>query len=257
MPYLETDGARLYYEEHGQGAALVFLHGAGANHMVWYQQVPAFRDRYRCITLDQRGFGWSSDETGESAGRAAADLEALLDAIGVESAALVAQSMGGWTALGFALCHPGRVRALVMADTHGGASWPELDAAHERSRRWPPDALPERVEVTALGDPFRARHPEMALLYAQIASLNPPEAIAGFQRTQPSVTRSELDGLAVPVLFVVGSDDPLIPAPMLRMLHEALPGSEYREFAGLGHSVYFEDPAGFNAAVAEFLDRHA
>ena len=82
MPHVASDGARLYYEEHGAGPALVLLHGAGTNHIAWYQQVPAFRDRDRCITLDQRGFGWSRDETGESAGRATADLAAVLDARG-------------------------------------------------------------------------------------------------------------------------------------------------------------------------------
>ena len=65
MPYLDLpdDDARLDYELHGPkpGAApaLVFAHGAGGNHLSWWQQVPHFRDRYTCLVFDHRGFGWS------------------------------------------------------------------------------------------------------------------------------------------------------------------------------------------------------
>jgi pimeloyl-ACP methyl ester carboxylesterase len=55
MPFMEQDAFRLYYEDSGGNKpCIVFLHGAGGNHMSWWQQVPAFRDDYRCITVDQR-----------------------------------------------------------------------------------------------------------------------------------------------------------------------------------------------------------
>ncbi|HEY8837711.1 MAG TPA: alpha/beta hydrolase [Dehalococcoidia bacterium] len=48
MPVFKTSGVELYYETHGSGPAIVFAHGAGGNHLAWYQQVPFFRDRYTC-----------------------------------------------------------------------------------------------------------------------------------------------------------------------------------------------------------------
>ena len=61
MPFLERDGARLYYETHGAGPALVFVHGLGGGHLSWWQQVPHFRDRYTCVIFDHRGFGLSTE----------------------------------------------------------------------------------------------------------------------------------------------------------------------------------------------------
>ncbi|MEE8290418.1 MAG: alpha/beta hydrolase, partial [Candidatus Tectomicrobia bacterium] len=58
MPFMQQGDFRLYYEDSGAGEkpAILFLHGAGGNHLSWWQQVPAFVDEYRCITVDQRSF---------------------------------------------------------------------------------------------------------------------------------------------------------------------------------------------------------
>ncbi|MCH8921208.1 MAG: alpha/beta hydrolase, partial [Chloroflexi bacterium] len=113
MATAEINGVSLYYQEQGKGPAMVFAHGAGGNHLSWWQQVPVLSPDYRCITFDHRGWGLSLD--GQDAGPAAfvEDLHALLDHLGIEQATLVAQSMGGLTCLGFTIAYPQRVRALV------------------------------------------------------------------------------------------------------------------------------------------------
>ena len=95
MAFMHADGFRLYYEDSGgAGAAILFLHGAGGNHLSWWQQVPAFAEDYRCITVDQRGFGQSPDAAGGPGPIAlATDALALLDHLGIARAAIVAQSM--------------------------------------------------------------------------------------------------------------------------------------------------------------------
>ena len=81
---VKSDGAELYYEAYGSGAALVFAHGGGGNAASWYQQVPHFLSRYRVITFDHRGFGRSYCEPSEVVStRFAADLLAILDDAGV------------------------------------------------------------------------------------------------------------------------------------------------------------------------------
>ena len=68
MAFMEHGGFRLSYEDGGGDApALLFLHGAGGNHLSWWQQVPVFAEEYRCVTLDQRGFGQSPETTGRFA----------------------------------------------------------------------------------------------------------------------------------------------------------------------------------------------
>ena len=256
MPVAEINGIELYYEEQGEGPGLVFLHGAAGNHIIWWQQLPAFRDRFRCVAIDHRGFGRSTDPAGESAARFVDDLEALLDTLGIERTALVSQSMGGRSALGFAVRQPQRVSALVLADTSASIDWPEFNEELERQRAAIGLAQGPLV-VAALGQKFQERDAERAFLYRQISGLNPPDAAANARLVpRGPATRADLDGFEVPTLLIVGSDDPLTPPASIRKLHEAIPGSEFREFADCGHSVYFEEPEGFNAAVADFLARH-
>ena len=110
MPKTRINGIELYYEVHGQGPAVVFAHGAGGNHLSWWQQVPVLARQYRCISFDHRGFAQSLDAPNGPGSQAfVQDLKGLLDYLEIERAALVAQSMGGRTCLGFTLAYPERV----------------------------------------------------------------------------------------------------------------------------------------------------
>lgn len=172
----------------------------------------------------------------------------------MEHIALVAQSMGGRTALGFAVRHPERVSALVMADTWGSFDWPELRERAEQLREQAAAKDGDApLSVRALGKAFRRREPALAFLYQQVAALNPPREQL---RVPSEVTKQQVAALAVPALFIVGSDDTLTPPPILRAVHKLMPGSGYHEFAGCGHSVYWEHPTAFNEALSALLGKH-
>jgi pimeloyl-ACP methyl ester carboxylesterase len=105
MPFLERDGARLYYETHGAGPALVFVHGLGGGHLSWWQQVPHFRDRFTCVTFDHRGFGLSGESPAKPGPDAYVDdLAALVDHLELPDVRL---SPSRWAAgrAGYALRH--------------------------------------------------------------------------------------------------------------------------------------------------------
>ena len=96
MPYAPVNGIQLYYESHGEGPATVLAHGAGGNHISWWQQVPVLSKHYRCITFDHRGWGASVEAIGGPGASAfVEDLKQLLDHLGMEKAFLVSQAMGG------------------------------------------------------------------------------------------------------------------------------------------------------------------
>src|SRR5713101_9461136 len=130
MPFMVKDGFRLYYEDTGgPGPTVLFLHGAGGNHLSWWQQVQVFAEEYRCVTVDQRGFGQSPDVPGGPGPTAlATDALALLDHLGIAQATIVAQSMGGWAAVGAAVRAPERGWAVVMANPVDNLTNPELAA---------------------------------------------------------------------------------------------------------------------------------
>src|SRR5215467_14931459 len=191
MAHFDHDGFRLYHEDTGgDGPTIVFLHGAGGNHLSWWQHVPVFADEYRCVTLDQRGFGQSPDVSGGPGPAAlATDALALLDHLGIERAALVAQSMGGWAAVGAAVRAPERFWAIVLANTVGNLTNDAIAAVRQRLAASSPPR-PAVVWHAALGPTFRKREPVRSFLYAQLSGLNEP--------LSPEF-RDQLMGLTTPV----------------------------------------------------------
>ena len=136
MPWAAVNGIRLHYQARGRGRALVFAHGAGGNHLSWWQQIPRFSSQYRCVVFDHRAFGRTQDAPAGPGRRAFADdLRHLLDHLSIDRTAIVAQSMGGRTAVGFAVRNPERVSALVLAGTTGGAVNDQVRALQEAHRR--------------------------------------------------------------------------------------------------------------------------
>ena len=258
MAFMMKDGFRLYYEDTGGSApALLFLHGAGGNHLSWWQQVPAFADEYRCITVDQRGFGQSPDVPGGPGPNAlATDAIALLDHLGIGQAALVAQSMGGWAAAGAAVQAPQRFWAIVMANTVGNLTNAEIAALRQKLAA----ASPPRPAVlwqAALGPTFRSARPVRTFLYAQIAGLNAP--LSADFRDQLGRLTTPVERYAatrVPTLFLTSDEDGLIWPELSRKVHEHVPGSRFERVDGAGHSTYFERPDVFNREVGAFLKAH-
>jgi 3-oxoadipate enol-lactonase len=257
MPYAPINGIEMYYEEHGEGQPVVFAHGVGGNHASWYQQTPFFARSYRAITVDQRGFGHSDDTNGLGRGSFVEDLRALLDHLGIAKTALVAQSMGGSTCMGFTVAYPNRVSALVMADTLVGITMPEEIRERQRLNAEATRDLYQLERVVARDLP--SRDPAKAELYLQIASFNKGNAnrlTPPASATQPAPITMEMVAAAaatVPMLFLVGDQDVLQPPEIVRAASVLVPNARFALIPGAGHSPYFERPDVFNYEVGRFL----
>lgn len=255
MAFMVKDGFRLYYEDTGGNApTILFLHGAGGNHLSWWQQVPVFADEYRCIAVDQRGFGQSPDVSGGPGPAAlATDAIALLDHLGIAKTAVVAQSMGGWSAVGAAVRAPERFWAVVMANTVGNLTNPEIAALRQQLAA----ASPPRPAVlwhAALGETFRKEQPVRSFLYAQIAGTNAP--LPAEFRDQLSRLTTPVERYAatrVPTLFLTSDEDGLIWPELSEKVHQHVAGSRLVRVEAAGHSTYFERPEVFNREVGTFL----
>ena len=138
MPYaITSDNVRLYYEEVGQGAPVVFVHEFAGDHRSWEPQMREFGKRYRCITYAARGYTPSDvpdDADAYSYLHVMRDCVAVLDHLKLDSAHLVGLSMGGYTVLQVALNHPARVRSMTLAGAGSGSERWYTQDFHKTSR---------------------------------------------------------------------------------------------------------------------------
>ena len=259
MPALRLPGCELYYEVTGEGPAVVFAHGLAGNHLSWWQQVPHFRDRYTCVVFAHRGFYPSTAEPGGPGPRAFVDdLAALVDHLELEDVRLVAQSMGGWTCLGYALRHPERVRALVMSSTTGTLAHPEIDRLFAERGRGREQELFERGIHPAAGERMAREQPELHYLYRCISDLSDEgldrEAVRRGLVELRTTTPEEVAALRVPLLCITGEEDVVIPPDAVAVLASLVPGARLERVPETGHSVYFERATTFNRLVEDFLE---
>jgi pimeloyl-ACP methyl ester carboxylesterase len=256
MPKIAINDIEIEYQRYGpntgEAESIIFLHGAGGNLLSWFQQIPYFSRKYDCIVFSHRGFGHSYDSKhGPGMKSFPDDLRSLVDALEIKNMRLVAQSMGGRTALGFAVTHPERVSSITFADTTGAMGEIDVETALSHWRESNPDT--KGIGFRALSDGFRTRNPSMANLYLQIQRSNPqrPES-GGVLYGGPKA--KDLKKLIMPVQFIVGEDDEITPPHILDLASAHIKGSKLIIVPDCGHSVYFEKPEIFNFEVEKFID---
>lgn len=274
MSTVTVGDVELYYEEHGSGDPLLLIMGLAADSAAWLFQVPAFAERYRTITFDNRGVGRSSKPAGPySIPAMADDAAALLTVLGVPRAHVVGVSMGGMIAQELALRHPERVRALVLACT-----FPEPDDDIQRQRDESIAQLGGRANATgemqldasALDPMLLFQHllprvfnqafiqselPKLMQLFGGAlqwgfsidAILAQVAAVMGHR------TRERLHDIKAPTLVITGDADLLIPPANSDILAREIPNARLVKVPGGSHGFNFEVPDVFNGAVLDFL----
>ena len=249
MAYVDRDGVKIYYEDHGSGPAVLLSHGYSATSQMWQSQVEALKSRYRVITWDMRGHG-QSDSPGEQAlySEAASvdDMVAILRTCGVERAVIGGLSLGGYTSLAFNVKYPQHVRALMLFDTGPGYRNPKAREGWNATAEERAKAL-ERDGLAALGQGAEVR----IATHRSAAGL--ARAARGMLAQVDSRIIESLEHVAVPTLVLVGAnDEPFLAAT--DYMGNKIPGAAKVVLRGAGHASNIDQPAAFNAAVLEFLD---
>jgi 3-oxoadipate enol-lactonase len=254
MAWAEAAGARLYYEVHGSGPGVLFVHGSGGHHAAWWQQVTALRGDYTVITMDLRGFGCSRWEGEHDSAAFPGDVIAVLDAVaaagGPDRAVLVGQSIGAAAALRAALGRPDRAAGVVLAHSLGGLSHPELAALVKADR-----AAAEKLPVLdrLLTPEFRSQHPDLAFLFQQMGTFNTAKMADLRNLGSDGPTLAELGAAPFPVLLLAGEKDSVLGPSTVRRAGELLTQARVEIVPGAPHSMYWETPALFNDALGRFL----
>jgi len=269
MPHITTDdGVRLYYEETGRGAPVVFVHEFAGDCRSWEPQLRHFGQRYRAIAFNARGYPPSDvpDDPGKySQARAADDIASLMDELNLSQAHVVGLSMGGFATLHFGLRHGGRARSLAVCGCGYGAEPGERDKFREEGaatvafiREQGMAAFAARYAHGPTRVQFENKDPRgFAEFKALLAEHDPVGAALtqlGVQRERPSLwdLTEEMKGLAAPTLILTGDEDWPCLLPGVLMKHH-IPGAALAVMPNCGHGINLEDPGEFNRIVGDFL----
>jgi 3-oxoadipate enol-lactonase len=257
---LMVHGVNLAVEVWGEGPAILFVHGYPLDRTMWRDQVEAL-EGFRRIVPDLRGMGQSdAPDLGYGMGIYAADLAALLDALGIDEIILCGHSMGGYIAFEFLRHWRSRVRGLILVDTRAEADTPEgrrtRDGAAATARERGASAIAEMMLPKMLAPATLAEQPEVVERVRGIMAGTRVAGIVGAlaamrDREGSEPLLSTLSG--TPTLVMVGEADGLTPPDQARAMAQAIPGAQLAIIPRAGHLPPVEQPAETTRSLREFL----
>lgn len=247
------DGVAIHATDQGQGEpALVFVHGWSCDAGYWDAQVAHFAATHRVVAIDLAGHGASGQErkayTMEAFG---ADVAAVLAALDLRDVVLVGHSMGGAVVVEAALAAPDRVLGLVGVDNFQNVDMSLPPAVIDGFVA--PFEADFRTNVAAWVGNFFPAGADSALaagIAADMASAPPAIGLSAMRELLfwlSARARERLGQLKAPLMCVNADRLPTLAAPIKALV----PGYELRVLPGRGHFLMCEDPAGFNALLAE------
>jgi pimeloyl-ACP methyl ester carboxylesterase len=269
--WVAIDGRRVNVIELGSGPPVVFIHGLSGSWQNWLEQLPVFARDHRVLTFDLPGFGASQMPrekiTIRGYGRF---VDALLGELGVSSAAVVGNSMGGFIGIELAIRFPERVERLVLVSAAGlsieylrneralavlGAIENRL-AAYSGWLASRSDALARRPGARRMIFGIVAKRPDRLpgpLVAEQVRGSGKPGFLPALDALTDYPIRDRLGEIACPTLIVWGAEDKLVPARDADEFARLIPNSRKVVWPETGHVAMLERPEAFNALVQAFL----
>lgn len=263
MPFVESAGYRVYYEEHGSGEAILFIGGITVDHTGFGLQVGPLSQRHRVIVFDNPGVGRTTGPARPFTTGLMVEVAAgLLDALDARPAHVVGVSMGGAIAQELAIDHAASVRSLILHCAWGRPD-PFLRAlfrSWQTIARDTPDILDRyRAFWPWVFTPAFYAAPEVVEAAEETTAANPfPQSVAGFvDQAEACIAHDALDRVAAidaPTLIAAGENDLLVPPRHSHALHERIPGSLLHFWPDMAHAPWVEIPDAFNRLVEIWVD---
>jgi len=258
---VQANGIRVRYADEGpkDAPAVVMSHSLSANLAMWTPQAEALKDRYRVVRYDTRGHGGTEVPAGPyTLDMLADDAFGLMDALGLDKVHWVGLSMGGMIGQTAVLKAPARFRTLTLADTSSG--YPPEGAAMwaDRIQAARANGLAAGVEGTMdrwFSPTFMASAAPVLDEVREMIRKTPVEGYCGCGAAIAKLNVTpRLGEIAAPTLVICGEDDPGTPLAMSEIMRDGIPGAQLAVLPVARHLSNLEDVAGFNAALAAFLD---
>lgn len=258
MAFVRVNDVVLHYEDGGvaTGPALVFSNSLGTDFRIWDEVVAYLDGHYRIIRYDKRGHGLSEATLPPyKLADHVNDLSALLNHLGIQSAAVVGLSVGGMIAQALAALHPDLVRALVLCDTAHKIGTAEfwngrIEAVKAKGIAAIADGVLERWFTPAYRRP---ENPDFTGYKAMLTRCN----VDGYVGTCATVRDADLTestrALKAPTLCLAGDQDGSTPPDLVRSMAELIEGAQFEVIKDAGHIPCVEQPETTARLIEEFL----
>ena len=252
--FVDVNGARLYYEEHGGGAPLLLLHSGLVSSASWAGIVPLLATRFRIVTPDSRGHGRSTNPAGHLSYRQLADdAVGLMAALGLERPYVGGWSDGGQVALEIGLRYPDAARALVVGGAFFDFGEGLRGSVRETSGMDAAGAIDVGRFEGSLGvslPGFRSMHAggeeEWHAFLGQTAHM---------WLEYPGLSEADFGRIGAPALVVVGDRDEFVPVEVAAAMYRMLPSAELAVCPNASHQLPVTQPVWFAQTVLDFLGR--
>jgi 3-oxoadipate enol-lactonase len=262
VAFVENQGARIYWDEQGQGAPLLLIMGLGYPSAMWHRSRPVLSRQYRTIALDNRGSGRSDVPAGPySLALMASDAAAVLDAAGVERAHVFGLSMGGMIAQEFALQYAHRVRSLILGCTaSGGPTAVHAEAEVNRvlmARDLSPEQMAQAMRPYVYDPATPVEKIEEDLAIRRQWFPRPEGYVAQLQGILAWEAYSRLPQITSPTLVIHGESDQLVPPGNGKLIAERIPGAKLLMLPRASHIFPTDKTEETHEAVLTFLAKHS
>jgi 3-oxoadipate enol-lactonase len=259
MAFTANQGAKIYWDESGDGEPLLLIMGLGYPSCAWYRTRPVLEKRYRTIAFDNRGVGRSEMPAGPyPIALMASDAAAVLDAAGVDSSHIFGTSMGGMIAQEFALQYPQRVRSMILGCTApGGPRAVRAEPAAMQMLMARANMTREQAERAAQPFIYHPSTPQNLIeedLEIRWPWLPHPDAyMAQLQGILAWEAYSRLSQINAPTLVIHGESDRLVPAGNGKLIAETIPGAKLVILSNASHIFTTDQPEAAHRAIQNFL----
>ena len=264
--FIKLDGYSTHYIEKGEGEPVILIHGFLYDSYMWNKNIDALADKFKVYAIDLWGFGYSTRDPMDYGYQLYANqLLKFMDALDIQKASLIGQSMGGGTSIFFSVNHRDRVNKLILVDPAGM-----------------PNPLPILGKITNLpkvgefligmkSDFYRKMVLSTTFIYdKEFVTESYFENVTRFHKIKGTIeillkilrkqffhTLSDeihsLGEMDVPILIIFGRQDKAVPLERGKEMHNILRGSRLEIFENAGHCPHDEQSQKFNQLAVDFL----
>lgn len=251
----------------GVGEPVVFLHGTSGHLEAFARNISPHAEHYQVHAIDMLGHGYTGKpDRPYEIPRYVRHLLDYFDAVGIDRAHIVGESLGGWVGARTAVDHPDRVASLQLLAAGGTVANPEVMRRIDTSTR--EAVATDDIELTrkrlrllmasendATEELVQVRHriyhqPEFVANIGNLLSLQKMEI-----RQRNLLTVDQMNAITTPTLIVWGRQNPFGDIPEATRMHESIPGSELVIYDHCGHWPQHEQAGQYNALSLEFLGK--